>query len=240
MTNDRIPAAAFAKLLTLSDAAEYYSSRVIKTEEGIAAARMRLSGNFTKDQDFDDLRASLDQMIKDLPVLKKRCADAEAIYKKCREFVDTLPEGATLESVEATAAGDNRCREQARRLALRRARRSRSPRWARLVNNVREFERCPFHRSGMKHTLRAAAVARVCPTFCQIMGRAPGLAVCPCYSFQNTAQPAVGRTLPTRGKGRPLGKGGHRWPTASVSPSAVGLLILRAPSRAARGRRCDV
>jgi hypothetical protein len=104
MNNDRIPASAFAKMLSLSDASEYYSSRVIQTEQGIAAARQRLTGGMPQ-RDFDDLRASLDALIADLPVLKKKLHTAQSTYSACKSFLDDLPPGATLEPVKIDVDG---------------------------------------------------------------------------------------------------------------------------------------
>jgi hypothetical protein len=101
---DNIPASALDKLLRLSDAAEVLSEKVIAMEQGIASARQRLSGGM-KQTEFDDLRAGLDQMTKELPALKKRCNNAQAIYQKCRELVDTLPKGTVLEPVAIQVDG---------------------------------------------------------------------------------------------------------------------------------------
>jgi hypothetical protein len=102
--NNNIPAPALRKLLALSSAAEFCSEKLIKTEQGITAARQRLTGGM-KPTEYDDLRASLQQMVDDLPVLKRRCADAQSIYQKCREWVDTLPKSSVLEPVKIDVDG---------------------------------------------------------------------------------------------------------------------------------------
>jgi hypothetical protein len=99
MNRRHIPAAVLAKLTELSDAAEYLSETLIRTEEGIASARTRLSGNFRSEAEYDDLRATLKQMVDDLPGLRRRCGTAQSTYSACQKFLDKLPDDATLEPV---------------------------------------------------------------------------------------------------------------------------------------------
>jgi hypothetical protein len=106
MTDKNIPAAALQKLLDLSSAREYLSERVISTEQGIQQARMRLTGNFTRDSEFEDTRSALDQMLVDLPVLQKKLRIAESTYENCKSWLDSLPAGTMLEPVEVKAKGD--------------------------------------------------------------------------------------------------------------------------------------
>jgi hypothetical protein len=47
------------------------AQRVAKTKDGIAAARQRLSGGFARDHEYHDMRATLDQMVKDLPAIEQ-------------------------------------------------------------------------------------------------------------------------------------------------------------------------
>jgi hypothetical protein len=87
------------KLIELSDAAEFLSDKVTETEQGIASARARLTGGFRKQTEYDDLRATLKQMVDDLPVLRRRCHVAQSTYSACQVFLDQLPDDATLEPV---------------------------------------------------------------------------------------------------------------------------------------------
>jgi hypothetical protein len=99
-----VPAPALAKLLSLRSAADFFSEKLVAMEHGITTARQRLTGGMPQ-RGYDDLCASLQTMVDDLPALKRRVAAAEALYKKCREFVDTLPKGSVLESVKIDVDG---------------------------------------------------------------------------------------------------------------------------------------
>jgi hypothetical protein len=97
---NNVPAPALSKLLELSAAAEHLSERVINLETGIATARQRLTGGFSKDAEYVDTRHALEKMVDDLPVLKRKCRAAELLCERCTAFLDELPEGTTLEPVE--------------------------------------------------------------------------------------------------------------------------------------------
>jgi hypothetical protein len=99
MKYEQLPNPAMAKILSLSSAVEFLSERLAATESGITNARHRLTGGM-KPAEYEDLKASLQQLVDDLPALKRRAAAAKDIYAKCREFVDTLPKGAVLEPVK--------------------------------------------------------------------------------------------------------------------------------------------
>jgi hypothetical protein len=107
MSRDNIHASAFSKLITLSDQAEYLSQKLISTEQGIANARQRLTGGFQGSGEYDDLRASLSQMVADLPTLKQRCRAAEAIHSKCRQWLDDLPADIVVEPVKTNVDGQD-------------------------------------------------------------------------------------------------------------------------------------
>jgi hypothetical protein len=102
--NRNVPASALEKIISLSSEAEFLSEKTVDMEQGIAAARQRLTGGL-RQTDYEDLRSSLDQMIKDLPVLKRRCDTVQAIYTRCRAFIDTLPQDAVLEPVKTNVDG---------------------------------------------------------------------------------------------------------------------------------------
>jgi hypothetical protein len=104
MNRQNVSACALSKLLELSAAAEFLSEKVIATEQGIANARLRLTGGM-KQADYDDLRSSLSQMIADLPMLKQRTRAAESIYSKCKQWLDDFPADVVLETVEVKTDG---------------------------------------------------------------------------------------------------------------------------------------
>jgi hypothetical protein len=105
MNYNKLPAPVLAKLLALEQHAKKLADRVAKTQDGIAGARTRLTGGFSKQADYDDLRASLHQMVGDLPALKKRCDGAQSTLSSCKVWLDQLPEGTVLEPVEVKADG---------------------------------------------------------------------------------------------------------------------------------------
>jgi uncharacterized small protein (DUF1192 family) len=105
--SNNIPASVFSKMLTLSDAAEYCSEKVISTEQGIASARQRLTGGFQKQAEYEDLRSTLQTMVDDLPVLKRRAAAAQSIYRSCKSWVDQLPKATVLEPVTVNVDGQS-------------------------------------------------------------------------------------------------------------------------------------
>jgi hypothetical protein len=104
MNRQNVPAPALSKLLELGAEAEFLSDKVINIEKGIASARQRLTGGM-KQTDYDDLRTTLQTMVDDLPVLKRRCDTAQAIYTRCRAFIDALPDGTVLEPVKPNCDG---------------------------------------------------------------------------------------------------------------------------------------
>ena len=63
-----------------------------QTKDAIAGARQRLSGGFQKDQEFTDLRASLDQLVNDQPVLERKLRDAEFALADCKAWLDGFAE----------------------------------------------------------------------------------------------------------------------------------------------------
>jgi hypothetical protein len=104
MDRRNVPAGVLNKLMELSDAHEYLSGKVIEVEGGIANARLRLTGSLNQQQ-YDDLRTSLEQMVNDLPALKRKYDTAQSTYTKCRQFIDALPDDATLETVKVKTDG---------------------------------------------------------------------------------------------------------------------------------------
>jgi hypothetical protein len=107
MTNRRnVPAPALNKLLELSDAAEFLSDKLIAHEEALAAARRRWNdANFVEQKEYEDTRAAVEQLVADLPTLKKRCDAAQATYGNCRAWLDALPPDVALEAVTVKLDG---------------------------------------------------------------------------------------------------------------------------------------
>ena len=85
------------KLDELARAAEYLAEQVAKTKAAIAGARQRLSGGFQKDQEFTDLRATLDQLVKDQPLIERKLRDAQFTLADCKAWLAALPDDTTLE-----------------------------------------------------------------------------------------------------------------------------------------------
>ena len=67
MNYDNLPNGVLKKLVQLDEQAEFLHRKNDDLERGIAAARTRLSGTFRTDQEYQDLRRSLEQMIADKP-----------------------------------------------------------------------------------------------------------------------------------------------------------------------------
>ena len=107
MKYEQLPAPALAKLLALEGAVEDLTQRVAKTQGGIEHARRRLTGGFQKDQEYRDLREILDRMVADEPVLKMKLHAAQRTLSNAKSWLDSLPEGTTLEPVTVDVNGHN-------------------------------------------------------------------------------------------------------------------------------------
>ena len=84
MKQNSYPAHIQSKLDELAQTSEYLTEQVGKTKDAIAGARQRLSGGFQTDQEFTDLRATLDQLVADLPVLERKQRDASSRWRIVR------------------------------------------------------------------------------------------------------------------------------------------------------------
>jgi hypothetical protein len=100
MNYNKLPAPVLAKLLALEQHAKDLSQRVAKTQDGIASARTRLTGGFARQSEYDDVTASLKQLVADKPVLEKKLHSAQSTLSSCKVWLDQLPKGAVLEPVE--------------------------------------------------------------------------------------------------------------------------------------------
>src|SRR5262249_19701325 len=99
MQRQQVPQPVLSKLTELADTAELLQTKVGKTQDAISTARKRLSGGFTKDQEFEDTMAALKQMTDDLPAIRQKEHDAQSLLSKCRIFLDQLADGTELQPV---------------------------------------------------------------------------------------------------------------------------------------------
>jgi hypothetical protein len=105
MNYRELPAPVLAKLLSLEEVVEDLTQRVTKTHTGITSARTRLTAGFRNRTEGDDLNASLKQLISDAPVLEQKLHDAQRTLSACKAWLDSLPEGTTLEPVTVDVNG---------------------------------------------------------------------------------------------------------------------------------------
>jgi hypothetical protein len=63
--------------------------------------------SFRHDQEFRDLRATLDQLVADQPHLERKQRDAEFVLGDCRAWLDGLPDNAALEFAPSCKPGDD-------------------------------------------------------------------------------------------------------------------------------------
>jgi predicted nucleic acid-binding Zn-ribbon protein len=99
MRRNLIPIEVQGKLDKFEREVESLTKRVAKTEGGIAGARERLSGGFQKDEDYNDIRATLDQLVAELPKFQRKLDDAQYVLADCRAFLEDLPDDVTLQPV---------------------------------------------------------------------------------------------------------------------------------------------
>lgn len=114
MKRRNIPAPVLARLLSLEEAVQDLAQHVAKTEDGISAARKRLTGTFAQKGEYEDMRATLDQMVADLPLTERRCARTRYTLSRCKEFLGELPDDAVLEPVKVNANGHDLASVQTR------------------------------------------------------------------------------------------------------------------------------
>jgi hypothetical protein len=107
MKANQFPPHIQSKLDELAQTTELLAEQVGKTKDAITGARQRLSGGFQSDQEFSDLRASLDQLVADQPVLGRKLRDAQFTLADCKSFLEALPSDAVLEPVAAAKLDDD-------------------------------------------------------------------------------------------------------------------------------------
>src|SRR4051794_34709759 len=98
MNYSNLPAPVLAKLLTLEQGVEDLSQRVARTQDGISSARARLTGGFNKQSEYEDMAASLNQLIADRPILEAKLRSAASVVSSCKNWLDRLPLNTTLET----------------------------------------------------------------------------------------------------------------------------------------------
>ena len=101
------PAFVLAKLSELEEVLQGLTERIAKTEDGIAAARKRLTGTFAQKGEYEDMRATLNQMIADKPILEQKLGAAKSTLSACKAWLNHLPEETVLEQVAVEAKGSN-------------------------------------------------------------------------------------------------------------------------------------
>jgi hypothetical protein len=105
MDREDIPATVWKKLATLDEQAEFLHRKNIDLEHAINAARTRLTGGFQKDQDYQDLRRSLERMVADKPAIETKFHRVKHLASNCKRWLDELPEGTVLEPVKVKPNG---------------------------------------------------------------------------------------------------------------------------------------
>jgi hypothetical protein len=107
MNRSKLPNGVLSRLIDLDDQVEYLTRKLANTEHGIADARRRLSGGFRKQTEYDDLAASLKQLVADKPMLEKKLRNAQSVLSNCKVWLERLPEGTVLEPVEVKTDGQS-------------------------------------------------------------------------------------------------------------------------------------
>jgi hypothetical protein len=103
MRRNHIPDCVQSTVDKYAQQVEHLTHQLGKTQEAIAGARQRLTGGFQRDQEYRDLRATLDRLVKDLPAIENKLHAAEYTLADCRAFLDKLPNDRMLEVVKSVA-----------------------------------------------------------------------------------------------------------------------------------------
>jgi hypothetical protein len=101
MKRNDIPNHVQTKLDKWEQQVEHLTKQVATTQAAIDGARQRLSGGFQRDQEYRDLRASLDKLVTDQPILENKLADARYTLSSCKQFLAALPDDVALEAVKS-------------------------------------------------------------------------------------------------------------------------------------------
>src|SRR6266511_4773342 len=105
MNRHHIPDHALQRLSEHEQRVEHLTLQLAKTQDGIASARGRLSGGFERDSDYDDMSASLNQLVADKPVIESSLRNAKNTLQSTKAFLAALPDGTVLEPVEIKTNG---------------------------------------------------------------------------------------------------------------------------------------
>lgn len=97
MKRNHFPDHVEAKLEQWEREVAHLTQQVSRTEAAIASARERLTGGFEKDQDYRDVRATLDKLIADEFILGSKLAAARSTLADAKAFLAALPDEAVLE-----------------------------------------------------------------------------------------------------------------------------------------------
>jgi hypothetical protein len=105
MNRHRIPDHALQRLCEHEQRVEHLVQQLARTRDAIAAARQRLDGGFERDQEYSDMRASLDELVADRPLIERNLHAAQHALSACKSWLDGLPDDAALEEVRVEVNG---------------------------------------------------------------------------------------------------------------------------------------
>jgi hypothetical protein len=105
MKRSSLTAPVLSRLLELDEQMQFLSRKIDDTERAIANARVRLTGGFQEQEEPNDLRKALDEMVADLPVMERRCVRTRHTVSRCKDFLDKLSDDAVLETVMVNVNG---------------------------------------------------------------------------------------------------------------------------------------
>jgi hypothetical protein len=105
MNQGNIPKTVRDTLLKFDQTVEHLTEQATRTKEAIDLARERLTGGFERDQQYRDVRATLDKLVKDLPAIEDKRDAAERMLERCQAWLDELPDDVTLEPVKVKLDG---------------------------------------------------------------------------------------------------------------------------------------
>src|SRR4029450_96054 len=117
MNRNNIPTTVFAVIDKYERDVEHLTQQVARTQDAIDNARQRLSGGFQKDQEYRDLRATLDQLITDRPILENKLRDAQITLANSKQFLEQLPADLMLQPVKRVAQNGYDLAQVQRRIA---------------------------------------------------------------------------------------------------------------------------
>jgi hypothetical protein len=108
MNRSSLPTFVRDKLDEMERTVAHLTEQAQRMEEGIGSGRARLSGAFKDAAEEADLRASLMQLVEDLPMLQRKLGRAKAALVRCKQFLNELPDDAVLGRVAVHADGRDR------------------------------------------------------------------------------------------------------------------------------------